>query len=318
MFLAYLSRLVFTSMATVALTFEAVPWMREAFIKYGKTRPVAKTDPTSLLGRFARATVSKNMFAQFYAIGVIVSAALTADFSNWYQFKAQQAMDAAPERFYFRFYMQLEYWLLGATRESFIDAPTSALLLAMGMYNLHVILRLYETVYHQPATKAQMHVGHYLVGLVHYVFAPLGIISDAIYTPGWVPANAYLVLTGMAVFAYASIHQWRCHHILYKLRFQSLREERERREREAEAETSAKEANVQAAYVIPTGDLFRYVSSPHYLCEILVYIALWLVTSCQSTTILIMTIWSASQKWYKSTFGDKFPRNRRALIPFVW
>ncbi|KAJ1951368.1 hypothetical protein FBU59_000199 [Linderina macrospora] len=313
-------------MATVALTFEAVPWMREAFIKYGKTRTATSTGSTALLDRLSRATVPKNMFAQFYAIGVIISAALTIDFSNWYQFKARPMTVDVPEEFYFRFYMRFESWLFGATRESFIDGPTSALLLAMGMYNVHVILRLYETVNHQPASKAQMHVGHYLVGLVHYVFAPLGIIGDAIYAPGWVPANSYLVLTGMAIFAYASVHQWRCHHILYRLRFQSLREERERSEQEAEA-TAAKSTDMQTAYVIPTGDLFNYVSCPHYLCEILVYVSLWLVTSCQSTTILVITIWSAvnlgitakeSQQWYKATFGEKFPRNRRALIPFVW
>lgn len=77
-------------------------------------------------------------------------------------------------------------------------------------------------------------------------------------------------------------------------------------------------------YSIPRKGLFRLISCPNYLGEIVQWfgwaIAIW------SLPGLLFALWTLANLlprarshhlWYKNTFAD-YPRNRRALIPFVY
>lgn len=78
-------------------------------------------------------------------------------------------------------------------------------------------------------------------------------------------------------------------------------------------------------YVIPTGGLFKYLSTPHYFAEILIYSGLTaLVPSLiQSWLILFFVILNLgytshyTHKWYQSNFKS-YPKSRKALIPFIF
>lgn len=79
-------------------------------------------------------------------------------------------------------------------------------------------------------------------------------------------------------------------------------------------------------YQIPVGGLFRYVSAPHYLGEIVEWLG-FCVASNGSLASIAFVLYTASNLipratthhvWYKETFGDKYPKERRAVIPFVW
>ncbi|KAK4477195.1 hypothetical protein RD792_016409 [Penstemon davidsonii] len=91
----------------------------------------------------------------------------------------------------------------------------------------------------------------------------------------------WYVWIGAAIFSWGWIHQRSCHLILG-----SLRENGRQRD----------------DYAIPYGDWFEYVSSPHYLAE--------LVTNLTLAA-------SETQKWYLRKF-DNYPRNRFAIIPFIY
>ncbi|KAJ2455367.1 Steroid 5 alpha-reductase 3 [Coemansia sp. RSA 2336] len=180
------------------------------------------------------------------------------------------------------------------------------------MYNIHVLLRLRETVCDQPVSSAQMHIGQYAVGMVFYIATPFAVVADAFSKPSWHPVPLWVLATSISLFVYASVHQWRCHHILFGLRRQKLQQ------------TNIRHPNARS-YALPRGDLFEYVSSPHYFCEILVYVSLWIATGCQAQTVLWVLIWTAinlgitareSQAWYSKTFGAD--PARKTLIPFVW
>lgn len=78
------------------------------------------------------------------------------------------------------------------------------------------------------------------------------------------------------------------------------------------------------AYRIPHGGGFRWVSSPHYLGEILAFTGLMIATWCPGGLV----VWSltlanlvprakATHAWYREHFDD-YPDERRALIPYVW
>ncbi len=76
-------------------------------------------------------------------------------------------------------------------------------------------------------------------------------------------------------------------------------------------------------YSIPAGGMFRFVSCPNYLGEIMEWIGWALLT--WSLVGLIFALWTMAnlipravsyQKWYIKRFPD-YPKSRRAIIPFV-
>ena len=78
-------------------------------------------------------------------------------------------------------------------------------------------------------------------------------------------------------------------------------------------------------YVIPRGLLFDYVSCPAYLGEIVEWLG-WAIASNTSggwcfaayTFCNVFPRGVMAHRWYLETFGDAYPKNRRAVIPFVW
>lgn len=78
-------------------------------------------------------------------------------------------------------------------------------------------------------------------------------------------------------------------------------------------------------YKIPQGGLFDLVICPHYLFEILAYVG---ISSISQTlyafaftlgTVFYLTGRSyGTREWYLSKFGDKFPKDVKSLIPYVF
>ncbi|KAJ2084560.1 hypothetical protein GGI09_007213 [Coemansia sp. S100] len=267
---------------------------------------------------YASCTVPKNLFSQFYCVGAIVGGLLTIDTIAWCDSQAVPELPATDVGFFIHRYIAFEQWLLGAAQSEVPTAyPSKLAVLALVLFTVHVLIRLKECVYDQPSTDARMHIGQYAVGIVFYVFTPLAVVADSYYSPGWVAQSSWTAPVGVAIYIYASIHQWRCHQILYSLRRRCI-----------DNKSTPHESSTKLdSYAIPTGDLFNYVSCPHFLCEILVYVSLWMVTDCQATSLLWVAGWTAinlgitareSQQWYQTRFGAGYPHDRRALIPFVW
>lgn len=112
---------------------------------------------------------------------------------------------------------------------------------------------------------------------------------------------------GVCLFLWASWHQWNCHYILAKLRHSAT-------------------GRPVKVYRIPYGDWFEYVSSPHYLAEILIYISFFIIQKGQNIyvgLILLFTIQNLSlgatvtHKWYHNKFKD-YPKNRNRILPFIY
>jgi len=80
----------------------------------------------------------------------------------------------------------------------------------------------------------------------------------------------------------------------------------------------------ETGYVIPRGGLYRYVSAPNYLGELIEWIG-WAILTW-SMAGLVFALFTASNllpravanhRWYQETFPD-YPPERRAVIPFLW
>ncbi|KAA6386286.1 MAG: putative 3-oxo-5-alpha-steroid 4-dehydrogenase [Streblomastix strix] len=80
-----------------------------------------------------------------------------------------------------------------------------------------------------------------------------------------------------------------------------------------------------ANYYIPRGFLFEYTSASNYFCEMIEWFGFILFTKFFVGAVTLFT-WTnfnlfprslAQHKWYKKKFGDEYPKQRKALIPFV-
>ncbi len=82
-------------------------------------------------------------------------------------------------------------------------------------------------------------------------------------------------------------------------------------------------SNGETGYFIPDGGLFRFISSPQYLGEILEWTG-WAVF-CWSLPALAFALFTfanlfpravANHKWYKKNF-EEYPGNRKIFIPYI-
>ncbi|KAM1763627.1 polyprenol reductase 2-like [Malus sylvestris] len=208
--------------------------------------------------------------------------------------------------------------------------------LLLVLMEVQVLRRLFETIYvFNYSSSARMHIFGYLTGLFFYTAAPLSLCCNNIadiykfsingvaefIVKGkssmrevefdWLQlVNSLLKLgwlqwIGAAIFFWGWIHQRQCHAILG-----SLRENSEQNDE----------------YVIPHGDWFEIVSSPHYLAEIVIYaglvvasggtdLTIWLLFGFVVTNLVLAA--AETHRWYLRKF-ESYPRKRRAIIPFVY
>lgn len=77
-------------------------------------------------------------------------------------------------------------------------------------------------------------------------------------------------------------------------------------------------------YRIPQGGLFKYVTNPSYLTELISFTGFAIATWSMGAVFVLLVsaanlIPRAFQvhKWYKEKFGEEYPKERKVLIPFI-
>ena len=80
----------------------------------------------------------------------------------------------------------------------------------------------------------------------------------------------------------------------------------------------------QKGYFIPRGGLFNYISCPNFFGEIIEWSGFALMA--WNLPALSFAVWTAvnlipraldHHKWYKNHFKEEYPKNRKALIPYI-
>lgn len=213
-----------------------------------------------------------------------------------------------PKSYFIHFYalsVTATTLLLASVTVSQVSAPVQSLLLGT-LVLIHSMNRLLDSLTSKPSV-ARIHIFHYIVGLVFYTLISC-ILYLALYpeTTASPKAPAPVIAISVILLLYASYSQ-HCYH----LHLQSL-----------------------PKYSLPTYKLFSVVSSPHYFCEVLVYLALlilyidspWLPVCHRDlrTTLGLALIWvitnlGISAEVTHRYYLDKFKSAPKyMMIPFVY
>jgi len=181
------------------------------------------------------------------------------------------------------------------------------MLMAIILYFLHTLRRLYECAFVSIfSDKSKISIIQYLWGLGYYTLVPMTLLAETNKFPHF-DLEMPSVMSTIGFFIFFS--GWSMEHSTMKVLARLRRH-----------------GGVKLdSHGIPEGRLFDYVSCPHYLGEVLIYIGLRLVLgkSCLSWRILLiynlvthMILAMGSHHWYKANYAA-YPSGRRALIPFV-
>eukprot|EP00127_Corallochytrium_limacisporum_P005312 Clim_evm43s202 gene=Clim_evmTU43s202 len=91
------------------------------------------------------------------------------------------------------------------------------------------------------------------------------------------------------------------------------------------AGTAEKDAGVSKEYVVPMGGLFDYVCCPHYLCELGIWLGMAIYSGHVQNYIVFLVMVGylggrsvATERWYRHKMGDKYPKNRKRLLPLIF
>jgi hypothetical protein len=170
--------------------------------------------------------------------------------------------------------------------------------LGLLLFQFHICRRIYESITITSYGDSKMHVGGYLVGLLHYILAPLSL-SVAATEAKSLSAIGYVIV---AAFLIANWLQYKYHYILYLLKACNPR------------------------YQLPAGNLFDYCTCPHYLMEIVIYCLLTVL--CPTPATVSMFTWVTGNlsvvaynqySWYlDNCFEDVKRRRVFILFPFLW
>ncbi|CAH1159397.1 unnamed protein product [Phaedon cochleariae] len=246
----------------------------------------------------------KSWFRHFYWVAVISYTFILYQATQVYVFGNEPS-----HRF-----LEFLQCLCGENRPAHTTA--THIFLALILMTLQAYRRFYDTHFISVYSKnSVMNLSHYLVGIIHYPGSALAVICEA---PNFthkalsssvdldISQLSYTDIAAVIIFLWAWWHQHKTTKILADLR------------------KNEKGDLVSNDHKVPYGDWFDYLSAPHQNAEILMYfsitILLWYnitwffvfawVLSNQVETILL------SHWWYQETF-DKFPKNRKALIPLI-
>lgn len=194
--------------------------------------------------------------------------------------------------------------------------PASPLitLTALILMTLQCTRRFVETNFLQIfSKKSKMNLTHYLVGFLHYYGVMVlilakasGFVEGGVDLPFYTVKEVFLSILSIFLFIFVWYKQFESNLIFINLR-------------------KGKDGKVVTEkHLLPQGGWFKYVTSPHMLSEILMYIILYILLH-SNTTYIYCLIWVLSNqisnawlthKWYLENF-PKFPKERKAIIPFL-
>lgn len=183
------------------------------------------------------------------------------------------------------------------------------------LMTIQVSRRLYETIFISVySSNSKINIIHYLFGHLFYLLAAFNNLIPIMLSETSSQISIKLLIDNLinrersiifVLFIYASIYQNSCHKILANLR-------------------KDKSGNViTEKHYVPSGSLFEFVTCPHFLTEVIIYLLIIIVQKFESlywnlTFLLVLTTQTINaineHKWYKKKYKE-YPKSRKAIFP---
>ncbi|KAM7204054.1 hypothetical protein V8F20_003752 [Naviculisporaceae sp. PSN 640] len=202
------------------------------------------------------------------------------------------------------------------TYTAMVTVTQAQLFLAWGMMFLQASRRIYEHMTIIKPSRSTMWVVHWVLGLGFYVVTNVAVWvegSATILNPSIsinnftsTPSTNLKILISIPLFLYAWTTQYLCHKHLANLIKYSLPDPQK-------------------------APLFKYLISPHYTCECLIYLSITIVAAPQehyiNRTLLCGLVFvianlgvtaKGTRQWYADKFGEQAVRGKWNMIPFVF
>ncbi|KAM9435817.1 polyprenal reductase [Clarias gariepinus] len=268
----------------------------QAFIRYGKTKTQLPELRHVPLG-----CVPKRWFWHFYAVSVLWNGLLLG-LSLRSVFLQEQLPD---------FLTDLLRVLTEQPKASWSELKLTVLVLQALLW-VHSLRRLLECLFVSVFSNGMINIVQYAFGLSYYILLGLTVLS----VNATLPTEASSVLSfsqliwhtsGVLLFLWAS---WLQHCSLSLL---------------ASLRTNSSGRVETLTHRMPRGGWFELVSCPHYLAELMIYMALSVCCSCVSFTWWLVVLYvlcnqalaaHLCHEYYRSTFKS-YPSGRKAFIPFL-
>ncbi|XP_062858178.1 polyprenol reductase [Trichomycterus rosablanca] len=269
-------------------------------IRYGKTKKQIKRP-----GIFILFDVPKRWFWHFYAVSVVWNGLLLL--LSLYTVFFHQLLP--------QFLTDLLVFLTGQPKTTWSELQL-AVVVVQALLWIHSIRRLLECLYVSIFSDGVIHIVHYAFGLSYYIILGLTVLcvnstqhTEGLSATSTVPfISQYIwLIAGVLLFIWASLLQHSSLSLLAGLR------------------TSSSGKVETLVHRMPCGGGFELVSCPHYLAELLIYVALCVCCGCCSLTWWLVVFYvlcnqllaaSICHDYYRSTF-KAYPSKRKAFIPLL-
>ncbi|XP_066287587.1 polyprenol reductase-like [Branchiostoma lanceolatum] len=280
---------------TVYTLFPTAPDFLQDLLHYGKCKVVR--DDRSWLRVF---DIPKRWFSHFYYEGVV-----------WNSFILLVALLS------FVGGVPAFWWLqegLSFISNYPLDPPTAdhvSVLLALILLEFQMIRRLWECLYVSIFSDVSVHLVHYLLGMIYYLAVPISIIAEGPKLDGTrlsLSDVRWSHVIGTGLFIWSFWQQNKAHIILANLR------------------KDKRGYVVTRGHKIPYGGWFEYVSNPHYLAELLMYLSIIIVLGGEHYLSWVIQGYILvelglcgwiTHNWYRTKF-DNYPSSRSILIPYIF
>ena len=192
-------------------------------------------------------------------------------------------------------------------------SPTAVKYLMLALWDFHFLRRTFEVLF--------VHIYNRRMPLIECVGAPIYywvlalLNAQSISGTGFVITYIPLIVTGVIIFLIGEFGNAWCH---LQLRFFRTKKQ------------DKSFMSLETGHIMPHGNIFNYVSCPHYMFEIITWLGFFILTwTIPSALLLLLTVITLTvygrkkHKAYVIEFDGEldrplYPNTRKALIPFLF
>lgn len=198
----------------------------------------------------------------------------------------------------------LRPWILYGDRAQETSLSTTAII-ALGCWSAHYVKRILETLFVHRFSHGTMPIRNFFKNCGYYWGFAL-YVAYHVNHPFFTPPPLYFQIFGLALFAVSELGNLSIHILLRNLR---------------------PEGTKVRKIPVPNGNpltlLYNFVSCPNYTYEFGAWLGFTILTSCIPAGLFglaglyQMAVWAlAKHRNYKKEFPN-YPKNRKAILPFI-